>query len=261
MWDFGTPEITDLQMDLVIHSDPPDDPANHISTIYCQLYDFRMFADRREFVGKGIYSYHGLQSNVFDANEQTWRGSGLLFSRYQSSDRGDVRLGSGGWPEFPTPQHARDEGGEFVGVRNKFDWGKGTYRSHVLPVDEDSAGIWYQFKTTNTDKGDSVVCGFLRFPTIDGRRPLIPNGGTSWIEVTPHTYQLSDFPSWHVTFRNVVANGGKNRARSAAVRYADDQAPARNSDISQRGISGDVDFWVGNGVIRRTPDRALFRLA
>jgi hypothetical protein len=259
-WDFGVPEITDVQMDVIVHADPPGRPAASIDGIYIQLYDFRMFTDRPEFRGLGIYSYHGLQSNVFDANQGAWRGKGLLFSRFESSEAEDVKVAAGGWAEFPTPQHIKDEGGRFVGVRNNFAWGKGPYRLQFVPTDENEAGIWYQFKATNMDTGEAISCGSLRFPTIDGRRPLIPNRGSSWIEIYPHTFQLSNFPARHVTFSNVVANDGTIPARSATVNYSDEQAPELNSDISLAGARGAVDFRVGKGVVRATPKGTMLRL-
>jgi hypothetical protein len=103
--DFGVPEITDLQMDVTVHNDPPGPPGPHtfrIATVYFQLYDFSLFRDLPQFNGQGIYSYHGPQTNVFDANQRSWRGAGLLFSPFQSSSPTDVRIANGGWAEFPT---------------------------------------------------------------------------------------------------------------------------------------------------------------
>ncbi len=259
-WDFGLPEITDLQMDIIINADPPGRPGVNISGIYVQLYDFRMFIERPEFRGQGIYSYHGLQTNVFDANKTAWRGKGLLFSRFESSEAGDVQVAAGGWAEFPTAQQIKAEGGRFIGTRNSFAWGKGAYRLKLGPSEENDRGIWYEFKATDLDTGNSVSCGSLHFPTIDDRRPLIPNRGSTWIEIYPHTFQLSNFPDWRVTFSNVVANNGTIAARAATVNYADDQAPALNSDISLGRIDGSVDFRVGKGVVRATPKGTVLRL-
>lgn len=138
VWDFGVPEITDLQMDITVHNDPPGPPGPldfQIATVYFQLYDFRFFTDLPQFNGRGIYSYHGPQTNVYDANQSRWRGSGLLFSQFETSNRSDVKVVSGGWPEFPTPQQIQAEGGQFLGVRNSFHWGKGS-----LPIQPDTVG-------------------------------------------------------------------------------------------------------------------------
>ena len=260
-WDFGVPEITDLQIDLIIHADPPGGPAVSIIGVYVQLYDFRMLTGTPEFRGQGIYSYHGLQTNVFDANQSAWRGKGLLFSRFESSEPGDVRVATSGWAEFPTPQHVKNEGGRFVGVRNSFAWGKGAYSFRLAPTEETPEGIWYEFKASNLGSSTSVSCGSLRFPTIDGRRPLIPNHGTTWIEIIPHTFQLSNFPAWKVTLQNVVANEGSIAARAVTVNYSDDQAPAMNSDISLAGAAGALDFRVGKGVVRTTPKGTVLKLS
>lgn len=259
-WDFGVPEITDLQMDVIIHSDPPGRPAVSINGIYFQLYDFKIFADRPEFRGQGIYCYHGLQTNVYDANRRAWRGQGLLFSRFQSSAAEDVKVATGGWPEFPTPQQMNAEGGRFVGVRNSFSWGKGAYRLQFAPIQEESEGIWYEFKATNMDTGQIATCGSLRFPIINGRRPLIPNHGSTWIEIYPHSFELANLPPWHVTFNQVVANNGAISARTATVNYADDQAPALNSDISLAQTPGAIDFRMGAGVVRVTLKGTRLRL-
>ena len=262
-WDFGVPEIIDLQMDVIVHNDPPGPPGPpgfQISTVYFQLYDFRVFTDLPQFQERGVYSYHGLQTNVFDANKHQWRGPGLLFSRWETLSQSDVHVEHGGWPEFPTPQHIQAEGGEFVGVRNSFNWGKGTYRFSLKPKTEDSAGIWYEFTGTDLGSGDSVSSGSLRFPTINGRRPLIPNGGSTWIEITPHDLLLAHCPFWHLTFDNVLANNGTIRAKTAVANYADDQAPARNSDISLDATSGALDFRIGQGVVRRTPKGTTLKL-
>jgi hypothetical protein len=263
IWDFGVPEITDLQMDVTVHNGPPGPPGPphfQIATVYFQLYDFRLFTDLPQFKGHGIYSYHGPQTNVADPNQGRWRGPGLLFSRFQSSNPADVRVASGGWPEFPTPQQIQAEGGQFIGVRNSFAWGKGTYRFNLSPAQEDSAGIWYEFKGTDLSSGISVSSGSLRFPTITGRRPLIPNRGSTWIEITPHNLLLANCPFWHVTFNSVLANYGTIPAKTATANYADDQAPAQNSDISLAGTSGALDFRVGQGVVRATSKGTVLSL-
>ncbi len=263
VWDFGVPEITDLQMDVTVQNfppGPPGPPTFQIATVYLQLYDFSLFTDLPEFKGQGIYSYHGPQTSVFDANQGRWHGPGLLFSRFQSSDDADVRVASGGWPEFPTPQQIQAEGGRFIGVRNLFAWGKGAFRFTLAPAQEDSAGIWYEFKATDLGSGISVSCGWLRFPTIEGRRPFIRNRGSTWIEVTPHTLVLASCPFWHVRFESVVANNGTIRAKTATANYDDNQAPARNSDISLVETSGALDFRVGQGVVRETPKGTVLTL-
>ncbi|KLU05189.1 hypothetical protein RISK_002765 [Rhodopirellula islandica] len=263
VWDFGVPEITDLQMDVTVHNDPPGPPGPQgfqIGTVYFQLYDFRIFADLPQFQKRGIYSYHGPQTNVFDANKRQWRGSGLLFSYFETSNPNDVQVAEGGWPEFPTPQQIQAEGGQFLGVRNSFHWGSGSYRFNLKPVAEDTDGIWYEFTGTDRVSGDSISCGSLRFPTINGRRPLIPNLGSTWIEITPHNLLLANCPFWHVTFDKVTANNGTLPAQTAAARYADDQAPARNSDISLNANSGAIDFRIGQGVVRRTPNGTILTL-
>jgi hypothetical protein len=263
IWDFGVPEVTDLQMDVTVHNDPPGAPVRptlQIATVYFQLYDFRLFTDLPQFMGQGIYSYHGPQTNVFDPNQRRWRGPGLLFSRFQSSNPADVRVTSGGWHEFPTPQQIQAEGGQFIGVRNSFAWGKGVYRFNLAPTEENSAGIWYEFKATDLGSGNSVTCGWLRFPTINGRRPLIPNRGSTWIELTPHYLLLASCPFWHVTLNSVVANNGTIPARTATANYDDAQAPAQNSDISLAGTSGGLHFRVGQGVVRATPQGTLLPL-
>jgi len=265
VWDFGVSEITDLQMDITVHNDPPSPlrlPSFPIVTAYLQLYDFRLFTDLPRFKNKqGIYSYHGLLSNIKDANQNRRRGPGLLFSRFKSSDPSDVSVASGGWHEFPTPQQIKAEGGEFVGVRNSFNWGKGAYRFNLVPKDEDSAGIWYEFKATDLAVGGNPVsCGALRFPTLNGRRPLIPNGGSTWIEVTPHHLLLADCPFWHVSFDSVLANNGTIPARTATAIYSKEQAPAENSDISLAGETGALDFRVGEDVVRATPHGTVLLL-
>jgi hypothetical protein len=247
VWDFGVAEVTDLQMDVTVHNDPPGPPgppAFRIGTVYFQLYEFRIFTDLPQFGGRGIYSYHGPQSSVFDPNQGRWRGPGLLFSRFESTEPEDVQVATGGWAEFPTPQQIQAEGGKFVGVRNTFAWGKGAYRFTLAPIHEDASGIRYEFKVTDRESGTSCSCGSLRFPTVGGRRPLIPNRGSTWIEVTPHSLRLADCPFWHVTFDSVAANNGAIPAKTATANYTDDQAPAKNSDISL-AAPGAVDFRVG----------------
>jgi hypothetical protein len=259
VWDFGVPEITDVRMDVIIHADAPGRPAVDIVLVYLQLYDFRLFVGHPEFGKHGIYSYHGLQTDVFDPNRRVRRGRGLLFSRFQSSDAEDVRVAAGGWAELPTAQQIKAEGGAFVGVRNTFSWGKGTYRLQFAPIEENASGIWYEFSATNVETGEAASCGALRFPTIDNRRPLLPNLGTTWIEVCPRPFQLSDFPTWHVTLTNVVANNGTLPAQAATARYSDKQAPALNSDISLASPPVAVDFRVGKGVKRTTPNGTKLR--
>lgn len=263
VWDFGVPEITDLQMDITVHNDPPGPPGPldfQIATVYFQLYDFRFFTDLPQFNGRGIYSYHGPQTNVYDANQSRWRGSGLLFSQFETSNRSDVKVVSGGWPEFPTPQQIQAEGGQFLGVRNSFHWGKGVYRFNLIPLGEDSSGIWYEFKGTDLSSGDSVSSGSLHFPTINGRRPLIPNRGSTWIEITPHNLLLANCPYWHVTFDSVFANKGTIPAQTATANYDDHQAPARNSDISHGAAPGTLDFRIGQGVVRTSPRGAVLTI-
>lgn len=251
-WDFGTPEVTDIQMDLTVHSDPPRRPGTPISCVYLQLYDFRFFQSRPEFSSKGIHCYFGLQTDIKDNTRGLRLDPGLLYSRWQTSDPADVRTSPGGWAKFPDEREIIGEGGQWVGVRNKFAWGKGRYRLSLAPVSKDAVGMWYEFKAADLDTGDAVSCGQLRFPRIDGRCPQIPNWGGTWIEVIPHTFRLADFPAWHISFRNVVANCGSTPALTATANYADDQAPAMNSDISPGLSPGEVEFRVGARVERVT---------
>jgi hypothetical protein len=249
--------IYDALKVLLVQESPPVNPS---LGIYVQLYDFRMFTERHEFGDRGIYSYHGLQTNVRDANQSLWRGRGLVFSRFETSDPAAVRVAPDGWPEFPTAGHKRNEGGPFVGVRKSFLWGKGIYRCRLAPTDENAEGIWYELTATNLDTGVATSCGSLRFPTIDGVRPLIPNNGSSWIEIYKRHFALSNFPAWDITFSGVVANDGAISAQRATASYDDDQAPGLNSDVSIGGSQGRVDFRVGRGVTRATPNGKVLPL-
>ena len=71
---------------------------------------------------------------------------------------------------------------------------------------------------------------------------------------------LADCPFWHVTFDSVLANNGTIPAKTATANYADDQAPAQNSDISLAGMSGALDFRIGQGVVRATPKGTVLSL-
>jgi len=251
-WDFGVPEVSDLQMDVTVHADLPG-----FAWMYLQAYDFRMYLERPEFRGRGIYSYHGLQSNVLDACRNSWRGKGLLYSRFETLDPNDLRVGPGGWCEIPDASKIAAEGGPFIGVRNSFSWSAGEYRLSLSQTDEDQIGIWYGFRARDLLYGTECDCGSLRFPKLDGRRPQIPNLGTTFLETNQNP---AHFPFWSISIQNVVADHGKRPARTALVRYDDNQIPSRNSNVSLGHNTRSVEFQVGAGVVRTTVHGTLLRL-
>jgi hypothetical protein len=250
-WDFGFPELTDLDMEVTIHNDPP-----HFPWIYLQAYDFRMYLDRPEFGERGIYSYHGMQTNVYDPSKGG-RGTGLLYSRFETLDPQDLRVAPGGWIEIPDSPKIAAEGGHFIGVRNSFRWGEGRYRLSLRQTDEDASGDWLGFFVQDLTTGNNGECGNLRFPKIGGTLPRIPGNGSTWLELYPQNEDPASFPFWHVSISNVTANSGQRRAKSALVTYDDAQIPARNSDVCWGPGNRSIEIRVGMGVKRTTPNGTL----
>ena len=253
-WDFGIPEVNDVQMDVTVHMDLPNFPW-----MYLQTYEFRMYIKRPEFKGLGIYSYHGLQSNVYDPLSNSGRGKGVLFSRYETLDPNDLSIGSGGWYEIPDAAKIVAEGGKYVSVRNTFQWGKGQYRLSLFPLNEDDVGLWYCFRVLDLLNGRECNCGSLRFPKL-GKRPGIPNLGTTFLEMYPQNNDPASFPFWHISIHNIKANQGQLNAKSAIVTYDDNQIPGRNSDVSLGAGNQAIEFKVGSGVMRNTVNGTVLHL-
>ena len=89
----------------------------------------------------GVGFYFGIQTNVSRRNsliyETQGTGKGLIFSRWDTNDLTNVRIGKGSWSEHGC------EDGPFVSVRKNYMWTTHVYQLKITFTESDDKGDWY----------------------------------------------------------------------------------------------------------------------
>ena len=172
-------------------------------------------------------AYFGLQTDVNTGPRGGWRniGKGAIFSVWDVPDDSGVRGPAGSWVE------AGDYEGDFLSVRNRYDWAEGQYTLRVAAEDTDDLGRWFGLYVNDT------WIGSLRF--ADGAK-IKPFCATP-IEVYGAPVRPSDIPYWQVSMGPPIADGLE--AELWRTYYPDYVGHLRNALIT---VDGDtVTFEIG----------------
>ena len=200
--------------------------------------DFYLILFMSDISGAGYY--FGIQTDVSDP-AVGGRGRGCIFSRWETRDLANVHVAKGGWSESAGYE------GNFVSVRNSFQWDAGDYRARIAADGDDDIGRWFGLWITNKASGETTWCGSLRF---DKFATLQPSGGT-----VPEIYGSGakkpiDVPEWHITLQRPVGDE-KSPSNEAYITY-NDAIP--NSNIVPDAETGIMHIYVGGATERTTEE-------
>lgn len=232
-WEFGLDEFEDFQIDLTIQTALVEEPAIYIQVYQGQIGD--------------VGFYFGLQSDVYRP-AHGGQGKGLVFSRRDTRQLDNARQVPGGWVQ------SSGQDGDFIGVRKKYEWSKGSYRLKLAVVDEDELGVWYGFFILDYRNNQEDFAGSLRFPNVAAKRPRIKDGGGTWIEVYNGPADLSAIPFSHITVDGCFADRRRVKAKGARSNYSE----ARHSDTYLDADGQTIHLLFGDGVIRSHEKGKLF---
>ena len=183
--------------------------------------------------------YFGLQTDVHHPTLGS-RGKGAIFSRwYEQNEPAEVRLADtripkGGWTE------SGDYEGNFVSVRNAYDWSDGSYSMQIRGAEMEGAGRWFEYWVVDEEGNDTWI-GSLRFPLVDGIAQIVNYCGIT-IEVYGRPSRPSDIPYWKVTVDPPTWDGTSGMLTRTC--YPTDVENFRNALVIQRD-DGSVEFEVG----------------
>ncbi len=214
-WTMGMQAMADIWVDFTIHTEPKG-PAG----IYLQLWDSAI----------GSWGqYLGLQFREDGGRIRT----NTIWSRFGNQDTSDLDLD----PENGYSEAAGYEG-DFISLRNRYDWEVGTYTVHVHLDALDLKGVWYRMRIYDHRRDTWTVLGRMRFPyEKDGGIPWIQDRGGSWQEVFSGVDRPGQIPAMHVSVGGVYTCGRRVAARSVRTSYAPaieglEEGPLDNVDVS-----------------------------
>lgn len=205
----------------------------------------------------GAACYLGLQTDVSDPSTGGGAGKGLIFSTWWSFDERDLRVAPGGFRELGTHE------GRFIGVRNRFEWGVGSYRVTLARTDADQDQghdlDWFELAIAPVDgdaEGEAVPIGALRFPRRRDRVPArIDPGGVLFLEVYSRAPTWADVARWDV---DVLALGDGRPCPSGRTEYPSFPHGQRmpNANIRVDPSTGQVSLQMGADVERTDDPRS-----
>lgn len=235
-WYFPQPLLHDLTFEVEFVSGDERSPGR-----YYQLY-------QRQIGGCGMY--FGFQTDIMRPGVG-WQGKGLLFSRWGTRRSEDAASVIGGWVE-----NAGHEG-DFVGVRSLFDWKIGRYCCWLSPCREEAAATWYEFRVRQLSDGQEATAGSLRFPHVNGQRPLIHSGGVSWTEVYHGASSAEDVPTTQFDVRRVRADSNSLAPIRCDTSY-NQSYPCADVEVTIEGV---LCLRSGRGVSQIHPPRQYHNCA
>jgi hypothetical protein len=166
------------------------EPSNN-GKLYYQFYNGR--------INDTIGFYYGIQTDMYSPQPPTWRGRGLVFSRWNTRDINNYSIAENGFG-----QSAGYEG-DFIGVRNSFNWGVGTYETEFKKDSTDNIGDWYSLKIRNILEDEQTYIGSIRFES-SSISSGIKSGGSLWTELYSNASD-GTIPDWHVSVDDIIIDG------------------------------------------------------
>lgn len=229
-WHFDEQWLETLEFQIEIMSGDERSPGR-----YFQLYQGHV----------GEYGmYMGFQTDLYRPG-MGGQGKGLIFSRWGTRSSADACPPDGGWAENSGHE------GDFVGVRAPFNWQLGRYECWLGPIRTDHVGTWYELRVHCLETGENASPGSLRFPNLEGARPLIASVGSSWTEVYgDSTIRRESIPLTELTVR-VTANDGALLPTHCDTNYSDN-FPDADCFISPNGT---LHLHSGHSAVRSHPSQ------
>ena len=196
--------------------------------------------------------YFGLQTDVYSPEPPTWRGKGLIFSRWGTRDLANARYSDkDGWTQSSGHE------GDFIGIRRSYEWGAGDYRVTLAPDGEpDEDGVWMGLWITNVQTDVTTWVGSLKFPANDGHAIINPES-YSTIEIYGRRIKPIEIPQWHVSIRRPEGDGIK--ATGGLTGYSPFYGQITNSEANYNHETQEIHLKVGGETARETRAERISR--
>lgn len=192
----------------------------------------------------GLYfqMYQGMVNDVgtYFGIQQDDEGKRVIFSRWGTRNLANARVAPGGWSQSTGYE------GDFIGVRQRYDWDVGKYRMVIAYTDSDSFGDWYAVRIRNESTRKEEYMGSLRFPIVAEQRRGIINSAPTWTELYAKESQQTQVPTWHVSIDGVHIDDDERKPYAADTSYSN----IPNTDIVYDPISRSFHLYVGVNVKR-----------
>jgi hypothetical protein len=227
-WNTGQKYFDTLRVDFTIHND-----IGPAAGLFLQFYEANI---------AGRHFYFGLQSDI-----ETGRRKGLLFSRWCTQDKRNLRPSDGSWI------HTGREGHDYISLRRFFDWGSGEYTADLIACEYDELGRWFSYSVSDRSSGSVTEVGSIRFPGKPGGNVRIEGRGGTWVEVFSRVKSAAEIPLWHVSIDSLQVDD--QVARGAECHF-DENIP--NANIEYDAAEGRIHIWVGGDVMRQRDRYTLF---
>ena len=189
--------------------------------------------------------YFGLQTDVYSPEPPSWRGKGLIFSRWGTRDLANARYSDkDGWTQSSGHE------GDFIGIRRSYEWGAGDYRVTLAPDGEpDEDGVWMGLWITNVQTDVTTWVGSLKFPANDGHAIINPES-YSTIEIYGRRIKPIEIPQWHVSIRRPEGDGIK--ATGGLTGYSPFYGQITNNEANYNHETQEIHLKVGGNISRDT---------
>jgi hypothetical protein len=213
------------------------EPSNN-GRLYYQFYQGKL--------NDTIGFYYGIQTDVYSPQSPAWRGRGLIFSRWNTRDTNNYLIAENGWG-----QSAGYEG-DFIGVRNSYNWGVGTYEVELKKDSVDNVGDWYSLKIKNILESEQTYIGSIRFESSSVSSG-IKSGGIVWTELYSNASDGA-IPDWHVSVDDITIDG-QYKPNRIDTNYNETFKDFANIYTTNKN---DIHFLVGPKVKNITPVQQFY---
>ena len=191
--------------------------------------------------------YGGIQTQTDGHTKADHRirkiGPGLLMSMWGERSLDAIR------PSIDGLCQSSGHEGDFVSVRRRYQWSKGTYTYRVVHMDKEVIDgkpfTWVGAFVYSHEKDENVFIGALRFK---GENLVLSRKAASFVEIYGRRIPLTKIPKVTVAFGNLKING-----RSVTVRDAQAVYPKGVPDYAEAKMTnGTVVVEVGKPAENRT---------
>ena len=222
---FSVDRFDSIKHKFTIHSEPSNN-----TPLYYQFYQGQ--------INDNIGFYYGIQTLMSSTNNPNPRGKALIFSRWETNDSSNLSLADGGWSEVAGYE------GDFISVRNAYEWTSGTYEIELKKDSTDVVGDWYSLKIKSFPNGNEVHAGSIRFESSSSASG-IKSGGILWTEI----YGNGSYPDWHVSVDDITINDNQK------PNYIGTAYSSKFKDFSNIYTTNncDIHFLMGPNVKNITP--------
>jgi hypothetical protein len=160
-------------------------------------------------------------------------GRAIIFSRWDSRNPSMIKLAEDGVCE------SADYEGDFLSVRNQFEWKKGKYRMTLYKTDQtillnDTLHTFVGLKITSLITQETVEAGFLAFP---GTKLMLERDLAIFAELYDGSTNHKDLPKITINFSNFKVNGNPFHPKKVWATYALNQPILTTAQVNNESIS------------------------